>query len=844
MEPLYRGPLGIVSKARCETKGGRFDAITRLDPRLDPEKVLPALNQRMARVGGLRSPLLVRDKGFVEVDGQVCLASVLVDGVPLRYIVGTKPLPPRVACGLAAKVARALHTAYDRLPRRKRRPYGLIHGDLGPDDIIVADDGDVRVANVGLRVSSLPEGADPLRALVLHPTAWAAPEVADGPPSHASDVYSLMALLAWMITSKVPSYASSEASWHAGVVEATSIAVRTTAGEPALGELVAWGMAHDPADRPRAEEVYGWLEKLTRTLPGPQWQSSVGARIGTGQAYAIEAIVGLDESVDDPHSAPPPAGMDWTEASSDDRAHIGSEIPWDAPTDLAADLPPPPPPATRPGVASVVVDPGRRALDLGSVLPRADDDVDDLPYDDMTEEVPVGEELSFDEVSTGDLSAPSGFAGLQEVSREADAGEDFALEAGDEDDAFELADEDDGLAGGFELESEETEAAGGWVEEASESVEAAVLQPAGATIRIQLGGGQGGSSWGRDDLSDVNLPDHLFKDEPADRDAPPVRSEAPLRGIRLTMPVHEDNLDGFAFEGSEEDAIAATRARGRKHLRLVAEGAESTEDAPTDRAPTPPVPPAPAAPPPPERAVRATPVPAPPSYAPPRPLPRDSRGSPFLWAVGLASALILAIMAANPVIQSWRSPAPVDAPRVSKSKRYEAPVPAEPPPVEAVQTVEPIGDAAEPSLVVDVEPLPEPAAAVPAEPEPTPVEPAPVPEAAPAPPPSRSSSKRRSSSRRRSAPRSPAPPPPEPEAAPPEPPAAAGTVRIEGDAASVRLVGSNGSFGAGSVPAGSYVVQASFGEGSAVVSAGDVVVKEGGQVTVRCNATFMACKVR
>jgi len=40
------------------------------------------------------------------------------------------------------------------------------------------------------------------------------------------------------------------------------------------------------------------------------------------------------------------------------------------------------------------------------------------------------------------------------------------------------------------------------------------------------------------------------------------------------------------------------------------------------------------------------------------------------------------------------------------------------------------------------------------------------------------------------------------------------------------------------------VVQASFGEGSAVVSAGDVVVKEGGQVTVRCNATFMACKVR
>ena len=98
MEPLYRGPLGVVSKARCETKGGRFDAITALDERLARDETLQALDGRMARVGGLRSPLLVRDKGLVEVDGRICLASVLVDGVPLRYIVGQRPLPPRLLC--------------------------------------------------------------------------------------------------------------------------------------------------------------------------------------------------------------------------------------------------------------------------------------------------------------------------------------------------------------------------------------------------------------------------------------------------------------------------------------------------------------------------------------------------------------------------------------------------------------------------------------------------------------------------------------------------------------------------------------------------------------------------
>jgi hypothetical protein len=69
-------------------------------------------------------------------------------------------------------------------------------------------------------------------------------------------------------------------------------------------------------------------------------------------------------------------------------------------------------------------------------------------------------------------------------------------------------------------------------------------------------------------------------------------------------------------------------------------------------------------------------------------------------------------------------------------------------------------------------------------------------------------------------------------------------VVVTGDASTVRLVGDGGSFAAGSVPVGTYVVQAVFTPGSPIVSSGDVVVKEGEAVTVMCNGAFMVCRVK
>lgn len=70
-----------------------------------------------------------------------------------------------------------------------------------------------------------------------------------------------------------------------------------------------------------------------------------------------------------------------------------------------------------------------------------------------------------------------------------------------------------------------------------------------------------------------------------------------------------------------------------------------------------------------------------------------------------------------------------------------------------------------------------------------------------------------------------------------------GNVRIYGDATRVRLVGSKGTFGAGKVPAGSYMIQATF-VGFDSRMAGAVDVSDGARIGLVCASSTKTCEVR
>lgn len=90
-------------------------------------------------------------------------------------------------------------------------------------------------------------------------------------------------------------------------------------------------------------------------------------------------------------------------------------------------------------------------------------------------------------------------------------------------------------------------------------------------------------------------------------------------------------------------------------------------------------------------------------------------------------------------------------------------------------------------------------------------------------------------------------PEPDPQPAEPAPPPETkptGRVQVTGDVASIQLVGQDGTFGPGSVPAGNYRILARFGDSDTPVQAGTVVVKSGGVVTLSCRGGLRRCTVR
>jgi len=70
-----------------------------------------------------------------------------------------------------------------------------------------------------------------------------------------------------------------------------------------------------------------------------------------------------------------------------------------------------------------------------------------------------------------------------------------------------------------------------------------------------------------------------------------------------------------------------------------------------------------------------------------------------------------------------------------------------------------------------------------------------------------------------------------------------GQVVVAGDASRVRLIGSNGTFGSGTVPAGSYTIQATFRGGDPRM-AGTVQVSDGQRIIIVCKAAGQRCVQR
>lgn len=193
-------------------RGGMATVYRATDTRLDRPIALkimhagfaedPAFVNRFTRearaAAKLSDPHIVAVFDQGDDDGVVFLAMEYIPGRTLRELLGIKGrLTPRETVNVMVPVLQALSAAHRS---------GLVHRDVKPENVLIGDDGRVRVADFGLARAANGSGADnATRGVLIGTVAYLAPEqVQPGISDERSDVYAAGILLYELLTGKPP----------------------------------------------------------------------------------------------------------------------------------------------------------------------------------------------------------------------------------------------------------------------------------------------------------------------------------------------------------------------------------------------------------------------------------------------------------------------------------------------------------------------------------------------------------------------------------------------------------------------------------------------------------------
>ncbi|MFL6238060.1 MAG: Stk1 family PASTA domain-containing Ser/Thr kinase [Actinomycetes bacterium] len=239
--------------------GGMASVYTALDTRLDRIVALKVMHPSLARDAEFVARFIREAKAAARLshpnvvavydqgadDGTVFLTMEYVEGRTLRDLLNDLgQLTPAQALSVLEPVVSALAAAHTA---------GLVHRDVKPENVLLADDGRVKVADFGLARAAAATDHTKTTGVVIGTVAYLAPEqVERGIADARSDVYAVGVMLYEMLVGKQPY--DGETAWAVAArrinedVPAPSVAVPSTPHE--LDELVTSTTQRDPANRP------------------------------------------------------------------------------------------------------------------------------------------------------------------------------------------------------------------------------------------------------------------------------------------------------------------------------------------------------------------------------------------------------------------------------------------------------------------------------------------------------------------------------------------------------------------------------------------------------------------
>jgi eukaryotic-like serine/threonine-protein kinase len=248
-DPIGSGAMGVVWRA-SDVRLRRTVAVKQLllAPGLTRAQALEAKMRAMreGRIAArLHHPNAVTVFDVAEEDGQPWLVMEFVDAPSLATLMREKGrLDPQEVARIGAKVAAALAAAHDA---------GIVHRDVKPANILVADSGAVKITDFGIS-RAVGDVTVTSTGFLAGTPAYLSPEVARGEnPESPSDVFALGSTLYAAVEGQPP---FGEAENPLAVLHAVAAArVPEPQRAGALGPVLMRLLASEAGDRPTMVEA-------------------------------------------------------------------------------------------------------------------------------------------------------------------------------------------------------------------------------------------------------------------------------------------------------------------------------------------------------------------------------------------------------------------------------------------------------------------------------------------------------------------------------------------------------------------------------------------------------------
>jgi eukaryotic-like serine/threonine-protein kinase len=260
-----RGAMGIVFEAIHRPSGRQVALKLLVFPPLIPDEEREGLIARFARearaLASVRHPHVVSVHDVGIVDGPPFMAMEYLVGMNAReWLHRHGPMPPgdlvRIGCQLCSALE-AVHAA------------GIVHRDVKPDNVVLTEDGSVRLTDFGIARMEVEASLTRTGGLIGSPAYMAPEQILGGTVDARSDLFSAGVTLYQLLTGELPFQGT----------QLMEIAHRVAydpprppvGAPPALAAVILRALDKDPDRRfAPADELGSALEEAAASDPGAQ----------------------------------------------------------------------------------------------------------------------------------------------------------------------------------------------------------------------------------------------------------------------------------------------------------------------------------------------------------------------------------------------------------------------------------------------------------------------------------------------------------------------------------------------------------------------------------------------